>query len=208
MSIRIIIVEDDHQVRQQISAFLAATPDFDVVGSFGSAEEALKENLFGGTQILLTDIELPGISGIELIRQVKPVFAGMHAIVLTVFEDDDHVFSALKAGAVGYLLKGARPTKLLDAIDEVMAGGSPMSGTIARKVINTLRESESYYSDQLTDRENTLLAFLAEGYRYKEIADKTGISIETVRTHIRNIYQKLQVQSRTEALNKIKKGNP
>lgn len=208
MSIRIIIVEDDHQVRQQISAFLAATPDFDVVGSFGSAEEALKENLFGGTQILLTDIELPGISGIELIRQVKPVFAGMHAIVLTVFEDDDHVFSALKAGAVGYLLKGARPTKLLDAIDEVMAGGSPMSGTIARKVINTFRESESYYSDQLTDRENTLLAFLAEGYRYKEIADKTGISIETVRTHIRNIYQKLQVQSRTEALNKIKKGNP
>jgi NarL family two-component system response regulator LiaR len=207
MSIRILIVEDDHQVRQQITAFLSATPDFEVIGSYGSAEEALDENLFGGTQILLTDIELPGMSGIELIRQVKPIYAAMHAVVLTVFEDDEHVFSALKAGAVGYLLKGARPTKLLDAIDEVMAGGSPMSGTIARKVINTFRESEAYYSDQLTDRENALLSFLAEGFRYKEIAEKTGISVETVRTHIRNIYQKLQVQSRTEALNKIKRGN-
>lgn len=207
MSIRILIVEDDHQVRQQITAFLSATPDFEVIGSYGSAEEALDENLFGGTQILLTDIELPGMSGIELIRQVKPIYAAMHAVVLTVFEDDEHVFSALKAGAVGYLLKGARPTKLLDAIDEVMSGGSPMSGTIARKVINTFRESEAYYSDQLTDRENALLSFLAEGFRYKEIAEKTGISVETVRTHIRNIYQKLQVQSRTEALNKIKRGN-
>lgn len=206
MSIRILIVEDDHQVRQQITAFLSATPGFEVMGSYGSAEEALEENLFGGTQILLSDIGLPGISGIELIRKIKQLHVGLHAIVLTVFEDDDHVFSALKAGAVGYLLKGSRPTKLLDAIDEVIAGGSPMTGIIARKVISSFRESDSYYSDQLTDRENSLLTFLAEGYRYKEIADKTGISVETVRTHIRNIYHKLQVQSRTEALNKIKKG--
>lgn len=201
---RIVVVEDDHLLRQQMASFLSATPGFEVVGDFTSAEDAIEADLFASSKILLTDIDLPGISGIDLIRKVKPVHAGLQCIVLTVFEDDDHVFNALKAGAVGYLLKGSRPSKLLDAIDEVIAGGSPMSGSIARKVIDTFRITENLQSELLSERENSLLALLADGYRYKEIAEKTGISVETVRTHIRNIYQKLQVQSRTEAINKVR----
>jgi DNA-binding NarL/FixJ family response regulator len=124
--------------------------------------------------------------------------------VLTVFEDDEHVFSALRSGAVGYLLKGSRPSRLLDAIDEVISGGSPMSGNIARRVIDTFRSKLQIHSADLTERENNLLGLLAEGFRYKEIAEKAEISVETVRTHIRNIYHKLQVQSRTEAINKVR----
>jgi DNA-binding NarL/FixJ family response regulator len=204
MTIRMIIVEDDVVLREQITSFLKAIPEFHVAGSYGSAEEAIEENLFSGCQVLLTDIGLRGMSGIDLIRKVKAVHQSLHCLVLTVFEDDEHVFNALKAGAVGYLLKGSRPTKLLDAIDEVMAGGSPMSGHIARKVIETFRTKETLHSPQLTDRENTLLTLLADGYRYKEIADKINISVETVRTHVRNIYNKLEVQSRTEAINKVR----
>lgn len=204
MGVRLIIVEDDVLLREQITSFLKATPDFHIAGSYGSAEEALADNQFSGSNILLTDIDLPGISGIDLIKKTKEVHTAIQCIVLTVFEDDEHVFNALKAGAVGYLLKGSRPTRLLDAIDEVMAGGSPMSGNIARKIIDTFRTKETIHSPQLTQRENTLLALLAEGYRYKEIAEKMQISAETVRTHVRNIYQKLEVQSRTEAINKVR----
>jgi DNA-binding NarL/FixJ family response regulator len=204
MGIRLIIVEDDDLLREQITSFLKATPEFHIAGSYGSGEEALTDDQFAGCQILLTDIGLPGMSGVELIKKLKGVYATLQCIVLTVFEDDEHVFNALKAGAVGYLLKGSRPSKLLDAIDEVMVGGSPMSGNIARKVIDTFRAQETMHSPQLTARENALLSLLAEGYRYKEIAEKTEISTETVRTHVRNIYQKLEVQSRTEAINKVR----
>ncbi len=199
-----VIVEDDNLLREQITSFLKATPEFYIAGSYGSAEEAIEENQFAGCQILLTDIELPGINGIELIKKIKAFNSTIHCMVLTVFEDDDNVFNALKAGAVGYLLKGSRPSKLLDAIDEVIAGGSPMSGHIARKVIDTFRIKETMHSPLLTERENALLTLLSDGFRYKEIADKLDISAETVRTHVRNIYQKLQVTSRTEAINKVR----
>ncbi len=204
MQTRIAIVEDDHETRKNITAFLTATPDFEVVGSYADSETALSDCDFGATDVLLTDIDLPGKSGVELIGELKPKFARLQCLVLTVFEDEDHVFSALKAGATGYILKGARPGKLIDAIDEVMSGGSPMTGTIARKVMESFRQKEVLQSAQLTERENGLLNQLAAGLRYKEIADELQISIETVRTHIRNIYQKLQVQSRTEALNKLR----
>jgi DNA-binding NarL/FixJ family response regulator len=204
MSVRLIIVEDDNLLRQQITSFLDATPDFDVIGSYASAEEALAADVFSGCHIMLTDIELPGISGIDLIQKIKEKHMPMQCIVLTVFEDDEHVFSALRSGAVGYLLKGSRPSRLLDAIDEVISGGSPMSGNIARRVIDTFRSKLQIHSADLTERENNLLGLLAEGFRYKEIAEKAEISVETVRTHIRNIYHKLQVQSRTEAINKVR----
>ncbi|MFN0031607.1 MAG: response regulator [Flavobacteriales bacterium] len=204
MPVHLIIVEDDQTTRENITSFLASTPDFVVLGSFSNAEYALANSEFSACDVLLTDIGLPGKSGIELIQEVKLTYHRLQCIVLTVFEDDDHVFNALKAGATGYLLKGARPNKLLDAIDEVMSGGSPMTGTIARKVMNSFRQKEVLQSEQLTERENGLLQKLAQGLRYKEIADELQISVETVRTHIRNIYQKLQVQSRTEALNKLR----
>lgn len=204
MQIRLVIVEDDHETREHITAFLRATPEFSVTGCFSNAEEALLQADFSSTDVLLTDIELPGKSGIELIKEIKSKYHRLQCIVLTVFEDDDHVFSALKAGATGYMLKGSRPSRLIDAIDEVMSGGSPMTGTIARKVMESFRQKEVLQSEQLTERENQLLQQLSMGLRYKEIADELNISVETVRTHIRNIYQKLQVQSRMEAINKLR----
>jgi len=204
MHIRLVIVEDDLITLQNLSAFIGTTPDFELVGSFTSAEEALLKIDFSSIDVLLTDIELPAKSGIELIGYLKPTYMRMQCVVLTVFEDDEHVFNALKAGATGYILKGSRPSKLLDAIDEVMTGGSPMTGTIARKVMESFRQKEVLQSEHLTERENGLLQKLSEGLRYKEIANELNISAETVRTHIRNIYQKLQVQSRTEAINKLR----
>jgi len=204
MPLNIIIVEDDNEMRENIHAFLSSIEDYKVLGSFGSAEDALTDSDFSTCDILLTDIGLPGMSGVELIHALKSKFHRLQCIVLTVFEDDEHVFGALKAGATGYLLKGSRPTKLIDAIDEIVAGGSPMSGTIARKVMESFRQKENVQSEVLTERENQLLGHLSRGLRYKEIADVLGISVETIRTHIRNIYQKLQVQSRTEALNKLR----
>jgi DNA-binding NarL/FixJ family response regulator len=204
MQIRLVIVEDDLETREHITAFLRATPDFLLVGSYANAEEALIETDFSSLDVLLTDIALPGKSGIDLIKEIKSKHHRLQCVILTVFEDDDHVFSALKAGATGYILKGARPSKLIDAIDEVMSGGSPMTGTIARKVMESFRQKEVLQSGQLTERENQLLQHLSMGLRYKEIAEEFHISVETVRTHIRNIYQKLQVQSRMEAINKLR----
>jgi DNA-binding NarL/FixJ family response regulator len=204
MPLKIAIVEDDTLVRDNIQAFLASIPEYEIIGAFGDAESALQANVLPQCDVLLSDIGLPGLSGIELIRQVKASSPQLNCIVLTVFEDDDNVFGALKAGATGYLLKGTRPTKIVDAIDEIVAGGSPMTGTIARKVMESFQQKNVLQSEMLTERENEMLKFLSRGLRYKEIADALNISIETVRTHIRNIYQKLQVQSRTEAINKLR----
>lgn len=204
MSVRIVIVEDDAITRQNLAAFISITPNYELVGEYESAEDALASVDFKAVDVLLTDLGLPGMSGIDLISEVRQISDLVQCIVLTVFEDDEHVFNALKAGANGYLLKGARPDKLLDAIDEVLAGGSPMSGTIARKVMDSFRQKESLQSEHLTERENEILHKLATGLRYKEIAHDLNISVETVRTHTRNIYHKLQVQSRTEAINKLR----
>jgi DNA-binding NarL/FixJ family response regulator len=204
MPLNLILVEDDTITRENIHAFLSSISEYHILGAFSDAESAIASADFSVCDILLTDIGLPGMSGVELIGKMKERYHRLQCIVLTVFEDDDHVFGALKAGATGYLLKGSRPTKLVDAIDEIVAGGSPMTGTIARKVMESFRQKERIQSEVLTERENQLLGHLSQGLRYKEIADVFGISIETVRTHIRNIYQKLQVQSRTEAINKLR----
>ncbi|HEY8403032.1 MAG TPA: response regulator transcription factor [Flavobacteriales bacterium] len=204
MPLKIAIVEDDSVVRNNLQAFLASIPEYEVIGAYPDAESALQASVFHHCEVLLCDLGLPGMSGIELIRQVKAANPQINCIVLTVFEDDDNVFGALKAGATGYLLKGTRPTRIVDAIDEIVAGGSPMTGTIARKVMESFQQKDVLQSEILTERENEMLVFLSRGLRYKEIADALNISIETVRTHIRNIYQKLQVQSRTEAINKLR----
>lgn len=204
MALNLILVEDDTVMRENIYSFLSSIAEYHILGSFSDAESAIASADFSVCDILLTDIGLPGMSGVDLIRQMKEQHHRLQCIVLTVFEDDDHVFGALKAGATGYLLKGSRPTKLVDAIDEIVAGGSPMTGTIARRVMESFQQKDVLQSEVLTERENEMLAFLSRGLRYKEIADALNISIETVRTHIRNIYQKLQVQSRTEAINKLR----
>ena len=206
MNTKILIVEDDEPLRESMVVFLGGTPGFEIIGSYGSSEEALTANLFTEADVLMTDIGLPGISGIEFIRTIRSTHHRIQCLVLTVFEDDDHVFNALKAGATGYILKGGRPAKILDALEEIISGGSPMTGTIARKVIGTFKQQENTQSDALTARENEILQLLADGFRYKEIADKINIKTDTVRTHIRNIYQKLEVQSRMEAINKVRGG--
>jgi DNA-binding NarL/FixJ family response regulator len=151
------------------------------------------------------DIHLPGISGIECVKQLKPVLPQTQFMMCTVYEDNENVFDSLCAGASGYLLKNNPPGKITDAIIDLYHGGSPMSSTIARKVINAFQPvfQKNKEAESLTKRELELLELLAKGYRYKEIADKLFISFETVRTHIHNIYEKLHVQSRIEAVNKV-----
>jgi two-component system, NarL family, response regulator LiaR len=202
--IHVIIVEDDEPTRQGLVDMLSHESDIAVLADFASVEDALGSPHWTNCDILLTDIGLPGKSGIDLIRMMNDEKPNVQSVVLTVFEDDDHVFDALRAGANGYLLKTARASAVVNALLEVADGGSPMTGTIARKVLSSFKEKDELHSDDLTDRENQILRKLADGLRYKEIADDFGVSTETIRTHIRNIYRKLQVQSKIEAINKLR----
>jgi DNA-binding NarL/FixJ family response regulator len=202
--IRVIIVEDDREMREGLELIVRSNSTLECIGTCSSGEEALEFIQANVPDIVLMDIHLPGISGIECIRRLKPALAFTQFMMCTVYEDNDNVFDSLCAGATGYLLKNSPPSKITDAIIDLYHGGSPMSSVIARKVIQALRPSAEPSKDmeKLTNREREMLDLLAKGYRYKEIADQLSISFETVRTHIHHIYEKLHVQSRTEALNK------
>lgn len=205
MKIRsIAIIEDDHKIRHYLTEQVQLNIDVEDLRAFADAETALKELAREPVEIALFDINLPGMNGIECIRRLKIIHPLTQCMILTVYDKPDTIFEALKAGAVSYLLKSTPADKIIAAIEEVTNGGSPISGQIARKIIEafTLREKTNEYFQQLTRREQELLELLSKGYRYGEIADKLYISIETVRTHIRNIYEKLQVNSRMEALKK------
>jgi DNA-binding NarL/FixJ family response regulator len=195
-------VEDDKKVREGIKALICGTPGFDCVATYSNAEEALKKLPDQPPDVVLMDINLPGMSGIECVKILKERQPDLQIIMLTVYEDDEQIFQSLAAGATGYILKKTPPAKLLEAIEEVQRGGSPMSSQIARRVVEVFQQKDvaSKNTGELSNRENEILSYLAKGYRYKEIADLLCISIETVRTHIRNIYEKLQVHSRTEAV--------
>ena len=200
--IRIAVVEDDKTVREGLQMLLNGSPGFSCVAAYGSGEDALAGIPEMMPDVVLMDINLPGINGIECILKLKEMDLPLLFIMLTVFEDADAIFRSLSAGACGYLLKHTPPAKLLEAIQDVYRGGSPMSGEIARKVVQSFQQP-SIKSDtkvSLTKREEEILGFLAQGFFYKEIAGSLSISVETVRTHIRNIYEKLQVRTRTEAI--------
>lgn len=202
--IRLIIVEDDAEVLKGITAVLQNDPALEVLASYTRAEDILSDKETLGAQVVLMDIGLPGLSGIECVQKLKPRHPGVQFLMWTTFEDDEKIFDALRAGATGYVLKNIPVTELVQAIVDITKGGSPMSNSIARRVIQsfhgrTVKQSE--YS--LSRRETEILELLAKGYRYKEIAARLFISIETVRKHIYNTYEKLQVQSRTDALNKV-----
>ena len=201
-SIRVAIVEDDKMVREGLQMLLNGSPGFSCAAAYPSGEEALEGIPAVLPDVVLMDIHLPGISGIECILKIKEKYPLMLFIMLTVFEDTDVIFQSLSAGACGYLLKHTTPVKLLEAIQEVFDGGSPMSAEIARKVVQSFQHStdKTCISDRMTRREEEILKFLAQGYFYKEIASSLSISTETVRTHLRNIYEKLQVRTRTEAI--------
>ncbi|MCC6576762.1 MAG: response regulator transcription factor [Flavobacteriales bacterium] len=206
MAIRVAIIEDDRDMRQAFEQAVQAEGDLDLSGSYPSSEAFLgRPEGLDGLDVVLSDLHLPGQSGIQCIAQCKPRRPNVQWLVITIFEDNANLFNALMAGATGYLLKTASPKEIAQAIRDIHAGGSPMSLAIARMVVASVQQKQvnAALVESLTAREHELVQLLAEGYRYKEIADKLQLSIETVRTYIRGIYGKLQVHSRTEAINRL-----
>jgi DNA-binding NarL/FixJ family response regulator len=203
--IRLAVVEDDQKVREGLVQLINASPGYQCVAACPSAENALARLPAAQPQVVLMDIQLPGMSGIECIRELKHRCPAMQIMVLTVFEDHDRIFQSLAAGASGYLLKQLPPAKLIEAIADLHQGGSPMSAQIARRVVEAFQPHPTGDTSggHLSPREQEIIHLLAQGHLYKEIADRLHLSVETVRTHIRNIYHKLHVRSRTEAINKV-----
>lgn len=201
MPITIAIVEDDKNLREDLADLVASRKGFRCTGAFPSAEDALRSLPERPPDVVVMDINLPKMSGIECTRELKSRLPQTEVVMLTMFDDTKLIFAALRAGASGYLLKRAAPTELLAAIEQVRAGGSPMSPEIARRVVHFFQAEKPAPagSEDLSERERELLSLLARGKQYKEIADQLGISTDTVRSHIRRIYRKLHVHSRTEA---------
>ena len=207
--IRVSIVEDDAKLRETLVRYVATQPDFECVSDYRDAESALAGIPAEKPEVILMDINLPGMNGIECVGKLKKAMPSAKVIMLTVFEDSEQVFNALSAGAFGYLVKSNRPAKIMEAVREVYAGGSPMSGNIARKVVQIFhtqaaaqaaRRSET---ESLSAREMEVLQALSKGHTYKQIAADLDISLGTVRTYIQRIYEKLHVHSNAEAVMKL-----
>jgi len=203
-AIKVAIIEDIRTLRDGLSALIDGTPGFQCTGRFRSAEEAIERIRSDLPHVVLADIGLPGMSGIEAVRLLKERFPALTLLMLTVYDDDDRVFDALCAGASGYLLKKTPPARLLESLKEAVEGGAPMSPEIARRVVELFREIRppDQSSQQLTAHELRLLKLLVQGYSYKAAAVSLGVSINTVCFHIKKIYEKLQVHSKSEAVAK------
>ena len=201
MPIAVAIVEDDARIRESLAILLNGVEGFRCVGSHGSAEEALGAIPSEKPEVVLMDINLPNMSGIECVAKLKARLPAVQILMLTVYDDSERIFRALTEGASGYIVKRTAPDKLLEAIRDAHQGGSPMSPHIARKVVQYFHQlgPAKRETEALTDREREVLEHLAKGYLYKEIADALGIGVETVRRHLTNIYAKLHVHTRTEA---------
>lgn len=206
MPITIAIVEDNDQLRGTLARVLNRAEGFQCASTFGNAEDALKALPQEKPDVVLMDINLPGMNGVECVRQLKQLCPTTQVIMLTVYEDTENIFNALAAGATGYMLKRTPRAELLQAIRDVLKGGSPMTTHIARKVVQSFLKPVTpaqQATEDLSPREKEVLDCLAQGFLYKEIAEKLGISYETVHTYIRRIYEKLQVRTRTEAVAKF-----
>jgi DNA-binding NarL/FixJ family response regulator len=208
MQIKVAIVDDDEGIRTSLAALIRRAPALKLAGDYPDAETALKEIPRHPPDVVLMDINLPGIKGVECVRQLKSAMPGVQFLMLTVYEDSDSLFNSLKAGASGYLLKRTASARLLEAIRDVHGGGSPMTPQLARRVVQFFSKSaEGELSvSRLTPGEREFLDQLANGYAYKEIADRMKISIDTVRSYVRTVYEKLHVHSRTEAVVKYLRG--
>jgi len=202
VSIHVAIVEDIDDIREGLASFINSAEGFRCVAAYPCAEAALKELPDLEPDVVLMDIELPGMSGIECIQRLKAEHSPMQIMILTIYEDDDKIYNSLVAGATGYILKKTPPAKLLEAIQDLQDGGSPMSPQIARKVVQAFQQMRkpTKETEALSKREQEVLSYLVKGLAYKEIADKLYLSVETVRTHLRNIYEKLHVRNRSEAM--------
>ncbi len=200
----IAIVEDDNSLRDILTEIVTASP-WKLVNTFVNAETAIAGLTKSCPEVVLMDIQLPGMSGIECVSKLKALHPGTLFLMVTVYDNNERIFDALAAGASGYLLKRDAPAKLLESLDDLLAGGSPMSGAIARKVVQHFHKEPPSRNKEhnLTPRETQILEMLAKGSLYKEIAWDLGIGFETVRSHIDNIYNKLHVRTRTEAVVKF-----
>ena len=202
--ITVTIVEDNEDIRDGLQILINTNNNFECKYTYNNGQEAVEGLLLNPTEVVLMDINMPIMNGIDAIKKLKEIGNKSLFIMSTIYEDDENIFLSLKAGASGYILKKTEPNKILDAIADVVNGGSPMNSQIARKVIASFQRKDPIESNEiLTTREKEILKELSKGLRYKEIAASLHISMETVRSHARKIYEKLQVQSRLEALNKI-----
>jgi DNA-binding NarL/FixJ family response regulator len=217
----VAVVDDEAVVRMGLESLLRRSPGFTCIGAYADAESAMRKLPQEPPDVLLMDIQLPGIDGISAIRTLRGQLPNTEIIMLTAMEDHDRIFSAFTAGASGYLLKHTAPNKILEAIREVCGGGSPMSAPIARRLVQFFgRERTSPATSalpavpqvepnaNLTTREREVLDLMAEGLLYKEAADRMGLSVDTIRAHLRNIYKKLRVRNRTEAILKVSESRP
>ena len=204
MSIQVIIIEDDSQVRHHLEKLINDTQGMHCLATFGSGESAIERISQYTPDVALLDINLPGISGIECVRKLKERLPQLHVVMLTVSDDSDKVFQALQQGASGYLLKSSPPSEIPRAIHEVYSGGAPMTGYIARKVVQSFQKlgNSNIEDENLSPREQEILNWVAKGYINKEIADILKISTETVRSHLKSIYEKMHVRSRAQAVAK------
>ncbi len=206
-SIRVGLVEDESAIRKGLSLLIDGTPGFRCVGTFGSVEEALQLLDREVPDVLLLDINLPGMSGSEGVRRLLEQFPSMQILMLTVYDEEEHIFESICNGACGYLLKRTPPADLLQAIREVHQGGAPMSPQVARKVVRLFQKTgpPEKLDQQLTPHQVRLLGLLADGYSYQGVANRLGVSINAIRDHIKNIYDKLHVHSKAEAVRKALK---
>lgn len=204
--IKIVLIEDHDEFRTSMSFLLNSNPSM-FCTAYSNGRSALEFIQNSPPDVVIMDIHLPEWSGIECTRKIKQIHPQIQVIMCTVYEDDEKIFDALKAGANGYMLKRAPISEIFEAISQVLNGGSPMSPAIARKVVASFQQPQEIAAEValLSSRENEILELLAQGLRIKEIADQLFVSVNTIRTHIRHIYEKLQVQSRVEALNKTGK---
>ena len=201
--IKVVIIEDQEEIRKGYEFLINSSDHFSCIG-YSAAEKAIENLYFDKPEVILMDVNLPGISGIEATRILKGKMPKIQIMMFTIYENNENVFDALEAGASGYILKQTKPAKLLEAIQEIYDGGAPMSSQIAKMVVNSFQKKNIVDSEaELSDREKEILQLLTAGYRNKEVAEKLSISLSTVKSHVYNIYQKLHVTSRVEAVNKI-----
>ena len=209
MPIKVVIYEDNRSLREGLAAMIGGTAGFECVGAYANCNNLLKNISLDKPDVVLMDIEMPGINGIEAVGMIKEEFPEMKVLMETIFDDDEKIFNSICAGAEGYILKHTSPAEIMEAIKEIYEGGSPMTPSIANRVLKMVKtrpETGPRESFDLTDREKEILTCLVKGMSYKMVADNCFISIDTVGVHIKNIYKKLQVHSKSEAVAKAIRG--